>query len=141
MKILIDAAAGGALIGKSIEAAKVLLEETASNNYHWVSDRAVDAVTLLASRVDALAHRLEKVSSFLSPGGSSGSTAEVYAICETCGVEGHTSAKCYNGLPAIEHVNAFRGYQPLPQHSSHLTAYNKREKSYSNPPYLSLIHI
>jgi len=40
----------------SIEAAKVLLEEMASNNYHWASDRAttqrgggkyaVDAVTL-----------------------------------------------------------------------------------------------
>ena len=60
-------------MGKSIEVAKVLLEEMASNNYHWASDRAtmqrgggkylVDAVTLLASRLDALAQRLEKVSS------------------------------------------------------------------------------
>jgi len=60
-----DATAGGALMGKSIEAGKVLLEEMASNNYHWSSPRAtprrsggkynVDAVTLLASGVDALA--------------------------------------------------------------------------------------
>jgi len=65
VKISVNAAAVGALMGKSIEATKALLEEIASNNYHWVSDRAtlqggggkysVDAVTLLASRVDALA--------------------------------------------------------------------------------------
>jgi len=52
-------------MGKSIEAAKLLLEEMASNNYHWTSDRATpqrgggkysaDAVTVLASRVDTLA--------------------------------------------------------------------------------------
>jgi len=117
VKISVDAAAGGALMGKSIEAAKALLEEMASNNYHWASDRAtpqrgggkysVVVVTLLASRVDALAQRLKKVSSSPSLGGSSGSAVEVYAICETCGVQGHTSAECYNGPPAIEHVNAF----------------------------------
>ena len=54
-------------MGKSIKAAKPLLEEMASNNYHWSSDQvtpqrgggkySVDAVTLLASRVDALAQR------------------------------------------------------------------------------------
>ena len=85
-------------MGKSIEEVKALLEEMASNNYHWSSDRAtpqrgsgkyfVDAVTLLASRVDALAQRLEKVTSSPSPVGSSGSAVEVYAICETCGVQG-----------------------------------------------------
>jgi len=65
VKISVDVAAGGALMDKSIEAAKVLLEEMASNNYHGASYRAttqrgggkysVNAVTLLASRVDALA--------------------------------------------------------------------------------------
>jgi len=65
MKISVDAAAGGALMGKSIEAAKALLEDMASNNYHWSSERAtpkrssgrheVGAITLLASRVDAVA--------------------------------------------------------------------------------------
>jgi len=34
VKISIDAATGGALMGNSIEAAKALLEEMASNNYH-----------------------------------------------------------------------------------------------------------
>jgi len=134
-----------ALIGKSIEATKVLLEEMTSNNYHWASDRAtmqrvggkylVDAVTLLASRLDALAQRLEKVSSSPTPGGSLGSTVEIYAICETCGVQGHTSVECYNDLFAIEHANAFQGYQPPPQNPSHLIAYNLGGKSYSNPLY------
>jgi len=83
-------------MGKSIEAAKFLLEEMASDNYHWESDRptpqrgggkyAVDAMTLLANRVDVLAQRFEKMSSHPSPGGSSGSTIEVYAICEICSV-------------------------------------------------------
>jgi len=75
-------------MGKSIEAAKALLEEMASNNYHWTSERAapkkssgrykVDAMTLLASRVDALAQRLDRVGT-PNPIG-------VHAICETCGV-------------------------------------------------------
>ena len=85
---------------KSIEEVKILLEEMASNNYHWASDRAttqrgggkhtIDVVTLLASQVDVLAQRLEKMSSHPTPGGSSGSAVE-----------------CYNGLSAIEHANAF----------------------------------
>jgi len=34
VKISVDAVAGGAFMGKSIEAAKALLEEITSNNYH-----------------------------------------------------------------------------------------------------------
>lgn len=88
MKISIDAAAGSALMGKSIEAAKALLEDMASNNYHWSSERAapkksssryeVDAMTLLTSKVDALAQRLDRVDT-PNPIG-------IRAICETCGV-------------------------------------------------------
>jgi len=60
-----DAIAGGALMGKSIKVANALLEEMTSKNCHWSSERAtprwwsgkydVDVVTLLTSRVDALA--------------------------------------------------------------------------------------
>ena len=81
---------------KSIEAAKALLEEMAFNNYHWTSDKAtvqrsggkyaVDVVTLLAIRVDALAWRLENMSTFPAPGGPLGLSVGVYAIYETCGV-------------------------------------------------------
>ena len=50
-------------MGNSIEAARTLLEEIASNNYHWSTKRVnlkksggmyeVDAMNLLASKVDA----------------------------------------------------------------------------------------
>jgi len=63
-------------------------------------------VTLLVSRVDALAQKLKKVSTSPTPGGPSASTVGVYAICETCGVQGYASAECYNGSSAIEHTNA-----------------------------------
>jgi len=36
--MFVDAATGGALMGKSNEAAKALLEEMASNNNHWSSE-------------------------------------------------------------------------------------------------------
>ena len=124
MKISVDAAAGGALIGKSIQAAKALLKQMASNNYHWASDRitqqrsggkyAVDIVTLLASQVDALAQRIERVGTSLTPGGPSGPSVGVYAICEACGVQGHTSSECYNGPSTIEHTNSVHNFNPPP---------------------------
>ena len=65
LKMSIDVAASGALIGKSIEVARALLEEIASNNSQWSSEGAilkrtsrvygVDAVDLLSRRVDTLA--------------------------------------------------------------------------------------
>jgi len=69
----VDVAAGGAPMGKSVEAMKALLEEMTSNNYHWSSERAtpkrtngvseVDAVDLLASKVDALTQRFDRLGS------------------------------------------------------------------------------
>jgi len=54
---------------KSIEAAKTLLDEIASNNYYWLSERAtpkrsrgnheVNVLTLLVSKVNTLAQILE----------------------------------------------------------------------------------
>jgi len=64
VKTSVDATATGALMGKSIEVARALLEKMASNNYGWSSERVtprrsgskydIYAVTLLDSRVDAL---------------------------------------------------------------------------------------
>ena len=63
-------------------------------------------MTLLATRMNALAQRLEKVGISLTPGGPLRSSVGVYAVWETCGVQGHTSAECYNGPSIIEHANA-----------------------------------
>jgi len=63
MKILIDTAAGGALMAKPINEAKKLFEDMASDNYHWGNERGqpkkggrheIDTFTMLASKVDAL---------------------------------------------------------------------------------------
>ena len=60
----IDAVVGGALMEKSMEATRALLEEMTSNNYHWFSESArlkrnggkyrVDVVNFLTIKVDAL---------------------------------------------------------------------------------------
>jgi len=112
----VDVAAGGALIGKSIEASKTLLEEMASNNYQWSSERAaskkssgryeVDAVALLTSRVDVLAQRLDRL---CTP-----NPVRVHAIYETCGAQEHTSVDCYNGSSIIKHANAAHNFNPTP---------------------------
>jgi len=54
----------------------------------------VDAVTLLANRVDALAQRLDRVNTPYSVG--------VHAICKTCGAQENTSVDCYKGSSTIE---------------------------------------
>ena len=76
-------------MGKLIEVAKALLEDMAANNYHWSNERApqrkggskydVDAVDMLASKVDASAQRFDRLGtpSGSSMGGPSGAMFEV----------------------------------------------------------------
>ena len=60
---------------------------------------------------------------FTTPRGPFGSSIGIYAICETCGAEGHTSVECYNGPPTSEHANVVHNFNsppqgnPYPQHS------------------------
>ena len=81
----------------------------------------VDAVTLLASRVDALAQRLDRIDTSPTPG-SFAIPAGIYAICETCVVQGNTSAECFNSPFSIEHANAVHNFNPTPQNNSYLNA-------------------
>jgi len=104
----VDAAAGGALMGKSIEAAKAFLEGMVSNNYHWSSEGAipkrtsgvygVDAVDMLASKVDALAQRFDRLRTPLGSqvGSSSGAMFEIGALCEMCELQDHVAAKFHS---------------------------------------------
>jgi len=106
-------------MGKSIEAAKALLEEMASDNYHWSSERTtpkrasgiygIDAVDLLASKVDALAQRFDKLGT--PPpgslvGGPSGAMFMVGPLCEICGIQGHVAVECKSTFPGVGHANA-----------------------------------
>jgi len=82
-------------------------------------------MALLANRVDALAQRLDRVDT-PNPVG-------VHAICDICGVQGHTSADCYNGSSTIEHANIVPNSNPTPKGNSYPNAHSPGWKSYSNP--------
>jgi len=104
----VDAAAEGTLMGKSIEATKALLEDMASNNYYWSSERAipkrasgvygVDVVDMFASKVDALAQGFDRLGTLSGSqmGSPSGTMFEVGALCEMCGLQGHVAAECHS---------------------------------------------
>jgi len=53
IKIIIDAAAGGALIGKEYDEAYELLEEMASNSYQWQSDQPMPTKVARVHEIDA----------------------------------------------------------------------------------------
>ena len=130
-------------MGKSIDIAKALLENMASYNYHWSSERPttkrsgakyeVDVLTLLVCWVDMLAQRLDKVGTSLILGSSSGILVRVYAIFETCGVQEHVSVEQYNGPPTIKHDNALHNFN-IPEHNNpYSNSYNSGWKSHPNP--------
>ena len=54
----------------------------------------VDYVDLLASKVGALTQRFDRLWA-PSIGTSSGMTYDVRAICEICGIQGHSGVECY----------------------------------------------
>ena len=68
---MIDAAAGGMLMGKTPKATYELLEEMASNNYQWSSERPmskratrvhnVDVVTALYAHITAIRNKLDNL--------------------------------------------------------------------------------
>ena len=99
----VDVATGGALMGKSVKVAKALLEDMAANNYHQSNKRApprkgsgkydIDAMDMLASKVDALAQRFDRMDT-PNLGSSCGTIYTVGALCEICGIQGHLAAKC-----------------------------------------------
>ena len=144
----VDAAAGGALMGKSIDAAKALLEEMASNNYHWSSERAtpkrasgvygVDAVDMLASKVDALAQRFDRLgtpSSGSHAGSSSGAMFEVGALCEICGIQGHVATECQSTFQGVEQANVMQNFNPRPQNNPYSNTYNPGWRNHPNFSY------
>ena len=116
--MIVDTAAGSTLVGKSIKAVKTLLEEMASNNYHWFRERAtpkmnsgvdgVDVVDMLANKVDAIAQRFDKLGtpSGSQVGSSSGAMFEIGALYEICGLQSHIAAECHSIYQGVEHPNA-----------------------------------
>ncbi|XP_024632816.1 uncharacterized protein [Medicago truncatula] len=99
-KMIVDAAAGGALMNKNYTVAYALIEDMAQNHYQWTRKRAITAVAPtpskkeagmyevyaldhLSVKVDALFQKFDKltVSSVTPPPAS--------PPCEVCGMFGH----------------------------------------------------
>ncbi|XP_062085656.1 uncharacterized protein LOC133791756 [Humulus lupulus] len=88
-RTIIDAAAGGAFMRKSANEAYELLEEMATNNYQWPSERAgnnnkvvgvheLDAITALTAQVASLTKQLQQNT-------MSAQVVQAQVMCELCG--------------------------------------------------------
>lgn len=107
----IDAAAGGALMGKSIDEAYDLLEEMASNNYQWGSERSshrkvagvyeIDALTTLTAQVAALTKAMQSAN------------VQPVFTCELCG-GGHSADQCQINAESVQYVSNFNRQQGNP---------------------------
>jgi len=102
--MIVDAAAGGALMNKNYTASYALIEDMAQNHYQWTSERAitvvapshskkevgmyeVSALDHLSAKVDALFQKFDKMSvSAVTP-------APVLPQCEVCGIVGHAGVE------------------------------------------------
>ena len=62
-RILVDAAAGGSLMGKSLDDAYNLLEEMAANAYQWPSERNISKKALGVHELDILTTLSSQVAS------------------------------------------------------------------------------
>ncbi|XP_015382977.2 uncharacterized protein LOC107175761 [Citrus sinensis] len=134
-KTIIDAAAGGTLMGKTPEAAYELLEEMASNNYQWYSERLiskraievhnVDVVTALYAHITAIRNKLDNMNIQTQP-----------QVCELCGGN-HTSVNCQVGSPfapsSTEQAHYVSNFQRK-QNNPYSNTYNP---SWRNHPNLS----
>jgi len=139
-KMIVDAAAGGALMNEKYTRAYGLIEDMAQNHYQWTNERVITAVNAspskkeegmyevshfdhLAAKVDVLTQKFNKMSiSAVSP-------AFVLPPCEIYGVFGHIGVDCELGNVAenIEQVNYAQYNQGMRQN----------QKIYKNPqnPY------
>jgi len=134
MKISFDAAAGGALMSKPINEAKQLFKDMASNNYHWGNEggqlkkggrHKIDAFTMLASKVDALFQKVDRLQPTSFPSGSSSGVHAQMNFCEMCGIQGHTMSECQLGqLPqdlTVEQANALHNFNTRPPNDPYST--------------------
>ncbi|KAL5545248.1 hypothetical protein UlMin_009032 [Ulmus minor] len=133
---MIDAAAGGSLMGKIPEEAHELLEVMAENNNQWHSERVtakrpaavheIDSVNALSAQVAVLSRKLDSLSSKLE----SKPTAE----CDLCGGN-HASVECQVGNPFAspnsEQANYVSNFQ-RPQHNPYSNTYNPGWRNHPN---------
>ncbi|KAF7820643.1 uncharacterized protein G2W53_026098 [Senna tora] len=105
----IDAAAGGALMSKPVDAAYTLLETMSSNNHQWHSDRHVHARVAGVQDSDMFASLFSQIAVLTKEVKSLGIQGAVKAVspfvqaCENCG-EIHTSEQCPLILESVQYL-------------------------------------
>ncbi|WRX08623.1 Retrotransposon gag domain - like 6 [Theobroma cacao] len=124
IKTTIDAAAGGALMSKNATDTYNLLEEMASNNYQWPSERLGPRKTVRAYEIDALGALTAKVVTKVVALSKKFDTLGVHAIknsfvvCEMCG-DSHSSDQCSCNSASVQFVGNFNRQQNNPYSNSY----------------------
>ncbi|KAK0602869.1 hypothetical protein LWI29_037709 [Acer saccharum] len=148
---LVDAAAGGSLMSKSMDAASELLEEMALNNSHWGGQRQVpkkipgvlevDERTSLQAQLASQNHQIVTLQNQFAKMSVGPRNVQV-AQCEWC-LGPHSSMDCQVGNPfasssqeQVSFVNYNRNFQNQPQqhHATQNPQNNPYQNTY-NPPW------
>ncbi|XP_071939080.1 uncharacterized protein [Coffea arabica] len=127
----VDAAAGGALMGKTAEEAQQLIEEIAANNYQWANKRGntrrtagmleVDTLNMLSVKMDNVVKMLNRQV------GPSSNQGVVVASCTTCGGD-HDDFMCSSS----EQVQYLNNYNRPPQNNPYSNTYNPGWRNHPN---------
>ncbi|XP_071933622.1 uncharacterized protein [Coffea arabica] len=130
-KTHIDAAAGGALMGKTAEEAQQLIEKMAANNYQWANERGnsrktvgmleVDTLNMLSGKMDNVVKMLNRQV------GSSSNQGVVVACCTTCGGD-HDDFMCSSS----EQVQYLNNYNRSLQNNPYSNTYNPGWRNHPN---------
>ncbi|XP_031382022.1 uncharacterized protein LOC116196442 [Punica granatum] len=103
LRSLVDAAAGGALMGKNYDEASALIEEMASSAHNWQNERSKSRVASV-NDMDTIANLTTQISAL---------TTQV-AFCELCSGP-HSTLECMSGNPSAspngEQVNFVNNFQ------------------------------
>ncbi|XP_021754482.1 uncharacterized protein LOC110719779 [Chenopodium quinoa] len=129
---------GGSLLTKNPTEAKELIEKMAANdNYHPGGRQNVkkggkldvDALTMLASSVQALTSRFDKF--------QSGTSTSPLEVCQMCNVQGHIAPDCPQNMSemSIEQANAFYSSNPKQPFDPYFNSYNEGWKQHPNFSY------
>jgi len=128
-KMIVDAAAGGALMNKNYTTTYALIEDMAQNHYQWTNERAITAsspskkeagmdkvssLDHLAAKVDALTQKLDKMNT------SAVIPTLVSPHCEICGVFGHIGVDWQLGsaIESVEQMNYIQYNQGMRQNQN-----------------------
>ncbi|XP_010667902.1 uncharacterized protein LOC104884899 [Beta vulgaris subsp. vulgaris] len=129
VRITKNAAAGGAIMGKTTEVANRLLEAMASNNYHWSNNRnkpknnagmyEVEGINMFNAKVDSLVNLFTKMNNVNS--------VSTTMPCNLCG-GAHLTNECIN----VEQAQYISNFSMHPQNDPYCNTYNPGWRNHPN---------